>query len=60
MFIKNDNELPPNICWIIEEKAKILLKYFPEISRRINKNGYTEIAFANTLSLRNKIKELST
>lgn len=60
MFIKNINDLPPNLCWIIEEKAKILLNYFPEISRRVNKKGYTEIAFVNTLNLRNKIKELST
>ena len=57
MFIKNNENLPPNIIWLEEDKAKMILNCFPEISRRINK-GITEIAFVDSKKLRDKIKEL--
>lgn len=57
MFIKDNENLPPNIIWLKEDKAKIILNCFPEISRRIKK-GITEIAFIDNQELRDKIKEL--
>lgn len=57
MFIKENENLPPNIIWLEENKAKLILNCFPEISRRIT-NGITEIAFVDSDKLRDKIKEL--
>jgi len=57
MFIKENENLPPNIIWLEEDKAKSVLNCFPEISRRIV-NGITEIAFIDNKKLRDKIKEL--
>ena len=57
MFIKENENLPPNIIWLEENKAKMILNCFPEISRRIA-NGITEIAFVDSDKLRDKIKEL--
>lgn len=58
MFIKDVNELPPDVCWFIEKKGKILLKYFPEIARTVNSAGFVEIAFTKTDELLEKVKEL--
>lgn len=60
MFIKNNEKLPPNIIWIIEDKAKNILNCFPEISRRVNSKGFAEIAFIDSKELRDKIKEIET
>lgn len=59
MFIKDNKNLPPNIIWIEEEKARKILNWFPEISRRINKDN-TEIAFVDSKELRDKIEELKS
>lgn len=58
MFIRNNNNLPPNLIWIKEEQAKNILNCFPEISRRVNSKGIIEIAFINNKELRDKIKEI--
>lgn len=58
MFIKDNKKIPPNIIWIAEDKAKDILNSFPEISRRIDDKGCTQIAFIDTQELKNKIKEL--
>lgn len=58
MFIKDTENLPPNIIWLKEDNAKDILNCFPEISRRTNPKGYTEIAFIDNKKLRNKLKEL--
>ena len=58
MFIKDSNNLPPNIIWFKVDKAKKLLNYFPEISRQLHSKGYTEIAFMDNKELRDKMKEL--
>lgn len=57
MFIKDTENLPPNIMWIEENKAKNILNCFPEISRRVNSKGIIEIAFIDNKELRDKIKE---
>lgn len=58
MFIKDNKKLPSNVIWIPEDKAKDILNYFPEISRRINNKGYTQIAFIDSQELKDKMKEL--
>lgn len=58
MFIKDNQSLPSNVIWVIKDKAKNILECFPEISRRVNSKGVTEIAFIDNKKIRDKIKEL--
>ncbi len=58
MFIRNNNNLPSNLIWLTENQAKNILNCFPEISRRVNSKGDTEIGFINSKELRDKLKEL--
>lgn len=58
MFVKDNKNLPPNILWLEETKAKEILKFLPEISRRVNSKGNTEIGFIESKELRDKMKEL--
>lgn len=58
MFIRDNHNLPSNIIWVKEDTAKGILNCFPEISRRVNPKGNTEIGFIDCKELRDKIKEI--
>ena len=58
MFIKDNDNLPPNVIWFMEKKAKRLLRCFPEIARRVNSASFTEIGFVKTPELLIKVKDL--
>lgn len=57
MFIKENENLPPNIIWLKGNLAQKILNCFPEIARRI-KRGYIEIGFVDSKMLRDEINRL--